>query len=400
MNPGAAVEIQVRMAALAKGVAGAVTLDSVNVRVTAADMQPAEFGFSGGSTTLSLTELPAGENRRFEVRLYLQRKLVYAGETMTGLYTDRKNTVSLYCLPEFSGLSASIHIPLDFPKTVAGGRLVVWNAFDTVFAAAVVNGEMRSFRIDRVTGDRDYSVSVALWGPAGDTLAQATLAAVRIPKGQNVALVLPLVTTFPQLQMTLSVGEARTTSLVLQFTAGKRVPGAFGEVVFTELYPVPAAEDSGDTGEWLELFNRMSDTLDVSGCQIVRDAGTSTGMLTVLPAGTMIAPGRGLVVGRSAVSFADVKMLLSPLTLTNTSARLEFNCGLAASGVQKLDTMTYNTSASDAVSARIAPGKVTSLKASRLAARRGSDAWCLSSLKPGAGEAAATPGTLFGSCGE
>ncbi|MCD6023175.1 MAG: Lamin Tail Domain [Fibrobacteria bacterium] len=401
---GVSVEIRIHAAALAKSGAAksgaAPATDSIHIRVTAPDMAAAEFGFAGASATVALSDLTAGENRRFEVRLYGQRKLLYAGEATATLYTDRKNSLVLHCLPEFSGLSASIHIPLDFPKTVAGGRLVVWNESDTLSAAPTVNGELRNFRLDRVPGDRDYAVSLALWGVAGDTLAKASKAGVHVPKGQNVALVMPLVTTFPQLQIAMTVGEPKTTSLTFHFTAGRRAPAAFGEVVFSELYPIPAAEDSGDTGEWLELFNRMSDTLDVSGCQILRDAGTSTGMVTVLPAGTVVAPARGLVVGRSAVAFADVRMLLSPLTLTNTSARLEFNCPAAGSGALRLDTLTYTTSASDAVSARIATGKVTSLKPSHLAARRAAEAWCQVPPRSATGEAGATPGTLFGSCGE
>jgi hypothetical protein len=402
---GVSVEIQIHAAALAKAVAAksgaAPATDSIHVRVTAPDMAPAEFGFAGGAATVALADLSPGENRRFEVRLFGQRKLLYAGEATATLYTDRKNTLLLHCLPEFSGLSASIHIPLDFPKTVAGGRLLVWNAFDTLSAAPTVNGEMRNFRLDRVPGDRDYAVSLALWGASGDTLAKASMAAVRIPKGQNVALVMPLVTTFPQLQIAMTVGEPKTTSLTFHFTAGRRVPAAFGEIVFSELYPIPAAEDSGDAGEWLELFNRMSDTLDISGCQILRDAGSSTGMVTVLPPGSAVAPARGFVVGRSAVAFADVRMLLSPLTLTNTSARLELNCPSAGSPALKLDTLTYATSTSDAVSARIATGKVTSLRPSRLSARRAAEAWCQVAPRNGAsGETAATPGTMFGSCGE
>jgi hypothetical protein len=333
------------------------------------------------------------------VKLFQQRRLLYAGEATAGLYTDRKNTLTLHCLPEFSGVSASLHVPVDFPRTLAGGRLVFWNAIDTLAAAPTTLGEMRNFRLDKVPGDRDYKVSMVLWGVSGDTLVSARLDSVRVPKGQNVALVMPLTTTFPQLQIAMTVGEPRTTSLVFHFPAGKRTPSAFGEVVFSELYPVPAAEDSSDNGEWIELFNRVSDSLDLSGCQLLRDAGSGTGMVFALPGGSVVPPGRGLVVGRSAVAFADVRMLTAPLTLTNTSARLELSCPGGA-GTQKLDTLTYNTSSSDAVSARIATGKVTALKPSRLSARRGADAWCQVASRAVAGETAATPGTIAGSCGE
>jgi hypothetical protein len=197
----------------------------------------------------------------------------------------------------------------------------------------------------------------------------------------------------------MTVGDPRTTTLVLTLPGGKRVPAAFGEAVFSEVYPIPTTEEGGDNGEWVELFNRAGDTLDVSGCQILRDAGSSAGMNFVLPVNTVIAPGRGLVVGRSAVGFANVTQTTS-LTLTNTSARLEFLCTSAGSGTVRLDTLRYNTSTSDTVSARIATAKAASLKPSRLSKRTGADAWCLAAATPVSGEFATTPGGITGGCGE
>jgi hypothetical protein len=397
---GVSVELQIREAALSKSAAAtaaALTVDSVHVRVTGDGMEPAEFSFGGTNPAVSISDLKAGEDRRFEVKLYLDGRLAYAGETTASLHTDRKNALTVHCLPEFSRITASVHVPLDFPKAVTGGRLVVWNAQDTFSVAPTANGELRNFRLERVTGDRIYSVSLALWDAAGDTLATALREDVEVPKGRSVALVMPLNATFPQLRVSMTVGEPYATDIVLHFPAARRVPQAFGEAVFSELYPAPSPADSSDNGEWLELFNRVSDTLDVSGCQLLRDAGTGTGMQFTLPAGTVIPPGRGLVVGRSAVSFAGVRMLTSPLTLTNTAARLEFSCG---AGAVKLDSVSYTTSASDPLAARMAAGKVSSLKPSRLHLRNASDSWCLASPRPEPGEIAATPGVLSGSCGE
>jgi hypothetical protein len=184
---------------------------------------------------------------------------------------------------------------------------------------------------------------------------------------------------------------------VLGFPGGRRAPAAFGDVVFTEVYPIPSTEEGGDNGEWLELFNRTGDTLDVAGCQVVRDAGTSASMLAALPTGTTIAPGRTLVMGKSAATFAQVAIGASALSLTNTSARLAFSC---AAGAGTLDTMRYNTSTTDSLSARVQTAKAATLKPSRILTRQGADAWCLSAINPVAGEYAATPGGLSGGCGE
>jgi hypothetical protein len=116
-----------------------------------------------------------------------------------------------------------------------------------------------------------------------------------------------------------------------------------------------------------------------------------------LPAGMVVAPGRGLVLGKSAVTFAHVVVGASSLSLTNTSARLEFSC---AAGAVRIDTVRYSTSTTDSLAARIASAKVATLKPSRTASRAGADAWCLAAVNPSAGEFAATPGSMGGGCGE
>jgi hypothetical protein len=403
---GAAVTLQLFPEALTKPglgkTAAARPTDSVQVRISGTGMDTLTFGFGGlaqGGQNLSLIDLPPGTDRRFEVGLYHQGLLLYAGETTVEIRTDRKNTVAIACLPQFSRLTASIHIPVDFPKAVAGGELRVWDSTRTFIATPVTAGELRHFRLEEVPGDLDYSISIALWDSQGDTLAKGHRAVLRVPKGENVALVMPLDLAFSQVTITMTTGDPAATTLVLGLPGGRRAPASFGDAVFAEFNAAPAVEDGGDNGEWLELFNRAADTLDVGGCQIVRDAGTGTGMHFALPAGTVIAPGGALVVGRSAVTFAHVTQATA-LTLTNTAARLEFSCNGGAMGTVRVDTLRYATSASDSLAARLVAGKVTSLKPSRLGTRHAADAWCQTTPLRGAEDPGATPGALVGSCGE
>ena len=402
-GPGASVELRLVPAPLAKTSAGtraaeARPTDSAHVRVSGPGMDTLAFAFSSGGETLALTNLPPGVERRFEVRLFSARRLLYAGVAVADLASDRGNTVQIALLPEFSRLTASIHVSPDFPKVVAGGALRLWNATDTLTANPVASGELRHFRLEEVPGDGMYAVSIALWDPSGDTLAKAFKPDLHVPKGENVALVLPLEFAYSQLALVMTVGEPGRTTVVLSLPGGRRAPAQFGDAVFSEFYPVPTAEDGGDaTGEWLELFNRAADTLELGGCQIVRDAGTSPGMLFNMPSETMLAPGRALVLGRSGVEFANVSIGSSALSLTNSSARLELRC---AAGTVLLDSLRYSTSASDSVAARIVAGKVTTLLPSRLSTRHASDAWCLASPHGTTGEFPATPGRIAGGCGE
>ena len=401
---GVSVDLHVLPAALAKAAAGAASrpTDSAHVLVTGAGMDPLAFGFGGAAGTLSLLDLPPGPARRFDVSLYNDGMLLYSGFAVADLAAEGKNTVSVECLPEFSRVSASVHIPADFPKTVAGGHLILAGEDASFTAAAETNGELRSFRLEEVPGDRDYDVSVALWDASGDTLARASRAGVRVPKGESVALVLPLTLTFSQLALAMTVGDPGLTSMVLALPGGRRVPSAFGDVVFSELYPVPTSDEGGDGAEWLELFNRAADTLDLSACGVTRDAGTSSSMVFAFPEGTTVPPGRGLVLGKADASFAHVTIGSSALSLTNSSARLELACD---EGALSLDTLRYSTSASDSAAVRIAAASVSALRPSRILSRHAGDGWCLAArvgaAAPGASEeGAATPGELAGGCGE
>jgi hypothetical protein len=403
---GVSVSLNLQTESLAKrgasqSLAALRPVDSAQVRISGTAMDTLAFGFrvNSGAQSLSMIDIPPGPNRRFEVSLFHAGKTFYKGAVTAELRTDRANSITVNCLPEFSRISASIHIPIDFPLEVAGGILRVENDEEVFSAAPTINGELRNFRLEEVPGDREYSVSLALWGPGGDTLATAYRAGVYIPKGQNVALVMPLALAFTQIALTMTVGEPTTTSIVMTLPGGRRTPTMFGEAIISEIYAIPTAEEGSDNGEWLELFNRITDTLDLSGCQLIRDAGTGTGMSFTLPSNTLIAPGRGLIVGRSAVSFAHV-VQASALTLTNTSARLEFACTPVGGATARIDTMRYSTSLSDTVAARIIAAKVTTLKPSRLASRHKSDAWCLSSVSPSSADYGMTPGGIIGSCGE
>lgn len=396
-GPGATVELRFARASLAKIAAAPRPTDSAHVRVSGPGMEPLAFPVSFSGESLTLSNLPPGADRRFEVDLFSRGRLLYRGVATADLLSDRNNTVHVNLDPEFSRLTASIHVSPDFPKVVAGGELRLWNATDTLRAEPAASGELLHFRLEEVPGNTTYAVSIALWDPSGDTLARAYREGLHVPKGENVALVLPFEYSHSQVALVMTAGEPGEMTVVLSLPGGRRAPGRFGDAVFSELYPVPAAEDGGDAGEWLEVFNRSADTLELAGCQVVRDAGTSPTMVFNFPSSAIVAPGSALVLGRSAVSFADVAIGSSALTLTNSGARLELRCG---AGSVQLDTLRYSSSATDPEAARIAAGKVTTLRPSRLSARQAADAWCLTTPRPVAGELPATPGRIAGGCGE
>ncbi len=87
--------------------------------------------------------------------------------------------------------------------------------------------------------------------------------------------------------------------LVAQMLLGQQCPAETPAVVISEIHYNPP--NSPDPGDWVELFNPTTDTIDLSGYQF-QDQGNSY----VIPNGTLLANGEYLVLVRNTFSFAAV----------------------------------------------------------------------------------------------
>ena len=388
------VELQIAPVVLAKSASAPRPTDSASVIVSAPDMDPKQFCFGKGTEVYSLPEIPAGANRRFNIELYQQGRLLYVGSAETTLYTDRKNSVFLHCIPQFSRVSASIHVPLDFPRKVGRTELKLWNDKDTLIATPDQPGEFLNFHLEETPGDRNYHLLFSLWDDTGTLAAKSSKDTLWIPMGQSVSMNLPLVTTFSQLQMNMEVSDPQQTNVSFNFPAGKRVPTTFGEMVFSEVYLSPTSVDSSSQGQWIELYNRTSDTLDLSGCKIMRDGGGSSSKQAILATGTFVAPGKGLVVGRAAYPYADVRF--PTFSLGTGLSHMDFSC---KSGALKLDTMTYSASVADSLAVQTTSGKISQLRPDWVGQRMDTRGWCQVPAHPtDLSQGWPTPGTLENGC--
>ncbi len=242
------VQLQIRSIVLAKSASAPRPTDSATIIVSGPDMDSKVFRFGSGVDMYSLPELSPGPMRHFDVQLFQQGRLLYIGTADTTLYTDRKNTIFLHCIPQFSRVSASIHVPLDFPRKVSRSELKVWNGVDTLISTPDQPGKFLNFHLEEVFGDKNYHLQFSLWDDTGALAAKSVKDTLWIPKGQSVSLNLPLVTTFSQLQMNTVIGDPQQTSVSFVFPAGRGVPAAFGEVVFSEVYLSPTSQDSSSQG--------------------------------------------------------------------------------------------------------------------------------------------------------
>ena len=244
------VELRIKPVVLAKSASAPRPTDSANVIVSAPDMDPKEFCFGNGTDVYALPELSAGTKRHFSIEMYRQGRLLYVGSAETTLYTDRKNSVFLHCIPQFSRVTANIHVPLDFPRKVGRTELKLWNDRDTLISTPDQPGEFLNFHLEETPGDKNYHLQFSLWDDTGALAAKSVKDTLWVPMGQTVSLNLPLVTTFSQLQMNMVVSDPQQTNVSFDFPAGKRIPTTFGEMVFSEVFCRPhqwtrAVRDNG-----------------------------------------------------------------------------------------------------------------------------------------------------------
>ena len=88
-------------------------------------------------------------------------------------------------------------------------------------------------------------------------------------------------------------------------------------VVFSEVFYDTPGKDLDE--EWIELYNPMSNSVDISGLKIEDNGGTYT-----IPNGTTISPGEFLIIARNETGFQNLYGFLPDLS--------DFNLDLANSG--------------------------------------------------------------------
>jgi hypothetical protein len=388
---GAEARIVLRTAALAGSASAAppVEIDSIAIRVTGDGMDPREFTFEDGVLELDLSGIPPGNARLVSAALFRQGRLLYRGEATADFTRESRAEVNLRCEPQFSRVTARIHLPPSLPQAVADGWLILVGDAGEFRSRLERKGEFGAFRVDEVPGDARYDVVLTLLGSDGRTLYDARRDDVLLPLGQEVAWELPLLPVDAMAGLVLQLPEPREAIVGASFPASLRSPSAAGEVVVSEFYAAPSAADSGSEGEWWELFNRTQDTLTLQGCRFARGRGTGATQSFPFDSTHRIPPGKARTFGRSA-SEADFRY--ADFSLVNTASPLLLLCGGDAVVV---DSLRYSSTVSDSAAVLMREGWVNSLDADSLANGVSRASWCLVAM-PGqaGGEAAASPGAV------
>lgn len=139
---------------------------------------------------------------------------------------------------------------------------------------------------------------------------------------------------------------------------GMATPGAWHDVMITELMPDPKSV-SDDDGEWFELYNPTALTMVLDGCQLV-DGGTDSHTIAALE----IPPGGWVSLARSDSPGFAPDYVYANVRLHNQGDDLLLRCG-----GETIDGVAYG---------EVAPGRARQLDPGALGvAQPGDGAWCL-----------------------
>jgi len=350
-------------------------LDSILIRITADDIQPIRIMLPGDSMAISLEDLPAGSNRVVVAELYRKNQMMYSGKGTFTFEKEKHAELSLSCLPQFSRVVTRFHIPMGQSVPITDGALKILNKTHVYSAKLYKQGEFGAFSIEEIPGDGSYDVSLTLTDTLGKVRFEANRSSVYLPKGEEAKWDLSLLPSSAQAAVSLSLAPAKVTQLIPGFPTMRRKPNKIGEVVFSEFYAAPSVKDSSTQGEWFELFNRTSDTLDLFGCRISRDRNVSVTQSLDFDSLTFLPPGKAIVFGRSA-TLADFHY--QNFTLVNTSSSLLL---FGANDKIVLDSIRYSASVDTSISPFNQPipikeGWVNSLSADSVEFGKHATSWC------------------------
>ncbi len=372
----------------------ATEIDSIHISISAEDMLPMQFSFTGSELEVELPGIPPGKARLLQAGLYQGGSLHYFGEARLDLSKEEPARITMPCSPRFSHISGFFHLGPGNPYRVAAGKLTLTSDAWKKEELLSLEGEFARFLFEFVPGNKKYRLRLELFDAAGETVLTGEMPERLLESGKLARWELPLSSSHALAVLGFTLQAAAPVLLQPRFPSLRRPPKQYGEVIFTEFYAAPSAADSGSEGEWMEILNRATDTLDLRGCRISREGSVSPTKSLQLDSTLFLEPGRAYVLGRKAAAKADSRF--DTFGLVNTQSTLMLLC---RSDSLLLDTLHYNTVLADgAPGVRIREGRVSTLRHDRLELRELSENWCHTAMVAREGLPGASPGEAESHC--
>lgn len=358
-----------------------LSLDSVEVRVSSADMNSVVHKAAFDEGVLEVPSFPAGDARVVEAYLYDSNgDLMFQGDTLMSFAGGVQN-LALNIFQEFGVIKAEM--ALGWFSAVGSGGLDLVVADDTLKTDLELKNGLGVFELTKIPFGKNYSLSIDILDTLGASMFSIDTV-VDVLRGQTENLSFKLTPQLSQLSLRLNINEEVHLNIDLENEAALLIKPRRGHLIITELMPNPKV--SGDSLEWIELANLGGDSLDLSGCSLRKTMNSTTASSYLDLSGLVIAPAQMVVLGREQMNLADWNY--SDFTMSNSTGTMLLVCD----DVQ-LDSLAWTEG--EPVGEELLSGQSKSITIDDLKLSEGLVSWCNSSKNMLIGEL-----ELYGSPGE
>jgi len=292
--------------------------DSISVNVFASDMDTIHISKKSLEDNLKIEGVPQGENRKFQVKIYADSgKLVQKGEATADIKADESTTIPITLEALFGFLR--LEVPLGFINNtgVSSGKL---SLNGSNFKMTFENGK-GVFNTNALPLNKELSLNIELYDEKGKTLFYGNEKITLNSISQSKTMQLSSYNGSAILKLTAK--HEGPTQILALLPSISRPPKNYGDVFFTEIFVYP--KTSGDSYEYLEIYNATIDTLELSHCRIARNRNTTASTQKFnMPDSLIIPPMEFLFFGRDSVDDAFFKY--KGFTLANTEQSLGIFC--------------------------------------------------------------------------
>ncbi|MBF0430268.1 MAG: lamin tail domain-containing protein [Fibrobacteria bacterium] len=375
------------------------TIDSMYISLTSTDNTPVQsWGIKGTNTTVRVDDIYPGTNKLLELWIYDSTGvLIYEGQKNgIEIIQGQEAAVTINSTPIFSNVSFAFQLGAGVDSGVfyLSGSTDVYRA-----ELELVGSELGKFTLDNLKGGYKYAVSCSLFLADGKLkFKELTTDSVLVEKGTAHHFALQLDNVLGKISLTITLPEDPAVSFGVSYTnAVKREPDPT-DIIFTEFCADPGTGEG--EGEWIEIYNRSIDTLELDSCRIGKS--TSTDAPTTwfrLGEGLQLLPGAVLVFGDSNVAVKDEFISNDRFTITNTKSQLMIICNKVTQANTVIDSIAYTSYTSDdADSIFIDDDIVNSLHVDGIGKTFNGNNWCQTELAGDGSLPKATPGEVLSNC--
>ncbi len=350
---------------------------TVKILITGSDLGNQNFEAPFLEESLEFSNIEPGPNQSIFAELLDENGIViFTGAIHNvNIVAGESINVTIRCQPNFSSINSTLALGLGNPYGVMSGNVILSNAQISYDSAIHIYSDFGKISIPKIMGDSKYQVEVNLRNASGDLLFHYLSSdSIFIPMGEQFALNIPL--DYQKSQSGISFEVEENANIELELTlpnSALRTPEIF-DIRFTHFFPEPPVQMGGNSGESISLFNMSSDSLILDSCKVARTRGSnSTTTSYHFENGTVIEPGKSLVLGGAESAIADIQI---EMQMVSTKQSLLLVCEYQSRDVL-VDSLSYTSEYLPVDSVGSERGLISAKNFNALGQNNIAENWCL-----------------------